>query len=148
MLTILTPRIALAKGFHDDGGGDFGGDHIVFHDDDSGAGHDDFDDGDDSVTSDDGETQSFGSRVKDTFNCLIPQDSSYSHVSSGVYSKNQSTALNQLIEGGYELIELILGSWMSCIVLVDFLWEDLQDKVKDLISSILTSKDLEKIAMQ
>lgn len=60
----------------------------------------------------------------------------------------QSTALNQLIEWGYELIELILDSWMSYIVLVDFLWEDLSDKVKDLINSILTSKDLEKIAMQ
>ncbi len=41
LLTILTPRVTLAKGFHDDGGGDFGGDHIVFHDDDGGAGHDD-----------------------------------------------------------------------------------------------------------
>lgn len=146
LLTILTPRVALAKGFHDDGG-DFGGDHIVFHDDDGGTGHDDFDDGDDSVTSDGGET--FGSRVKDTFNYLIPQDwhghhSSYSHISSGVYSKNQSTALNQLIEWGYELIELILGLWMSYIVLVDFLWEDLPDKIKDLISSFLTSKDSEK----
>lgn len=57
LLTILTPRIALAKGFYDDGG----------------AGHDDFDDGDDPVTSDDNEIQSFGSRVKDTFNYLISQ---------------------------------------------------------------------------
>ena len=72
LLTILTPRVALAKGFHDDGGGDFGGGgHIEFHDDDGGAG---LDDGDDSVTSDSGETQSFGSRVKDTFNYLILQD--------------------------------------------------------------------------
>ncbi|WP_283596402.1 hypothetical protein [Ligilactobacillus aviarius] len=149
LLTILTPRVALAKGFHDDGGGDFGGDHIVFHDDDGGVGHDDFDDGDDLITSDGGETQSFGSRVKDTFNYLIPQDwhgshSSYSHISSGMYSKNQSTALNQLIEWGFELIELVLDLWMSYIVLVDFIWEDLPDKVKDWISSILTSKDPEK----
>lgn len=123
LLTILTPRVALAKGFHDDG--------------------------DDSVTSDSGETQSFGSRVKDTFNYLILQDwhgshSSYSHISSGMYSKNQSTALNQLIEWGFELIELVLDLWMSYIVLVDFIWEDLPDKVKDLISSILTSKDPER----
>lgn len=48
-------------------------DHVVFHDDDGGTGHDDFDDGDDPVTSDDSEIQSFGSRVKDTFNYLIPQ---------------------------------------------------------------------------
>lgn len=61
-----------------------------------------------------------------------------------MYSKNQSTALNQLIEWGYELIELILDLWMSYIVLVDFLWEDLPDKIKDLISSFLTSKDSEK----
>ena len=131
LLTILTPRVALAKGFHDDDGG---------------AG---LDDGDDSVTSDSGETQSFGSRVKDTFNYLILQDwhgshSSYSHISSGMYSKNQSTALNQLIEWGFELIELVLDLWMSYIVLVDFIWEDLPDKVKDWISSILTSKDPEK----
>ena len=56
----------------------------------------------------------------------------------------QSTALNQLIEWGCELIELILDLWMSYIVLVDFLWEDLPDKIKDLISSILTSKNLER----
>ena len=61
-----------------------------------------------------------------------------------MYSKNQSTALNQLIEWGCELIELILDLWMSYIVLVDFLWEDLPDKIKDLISSILTSKNLER----
>lgn len=61
-----------------------------------------------------------------------------------MYSKNQSTALNQLIEWGFELIELVLDLWMSYIVLVDFIWEDLPDKVKDWISSILTSKDLEK----
>lgn len=65
-----------------------------------------------------------------------------------MYSKNQSTALNQLIEWGFELIELVLDLWMSYIVLVDFIWEDLPDKVKDWISSILTSKDPEKIAMQ
>ena len=116
LLTILTPRVALAKGFHDDGGGG----HIEFHDDDGGAGHEDFDDGDDSVTSDGGETQSFGLRVKDTFNYLIPQDwhgshSSYSHISSGMY------------EWGFELIELVLDLWMSYIVLVDFIWEDLPD---------------------
>lgn len=61
-----------------------------------------------------------------------------------MYSKNQGTALNQLIEWGYELIELILGLWMSYIVVVDFLWEGLPDKVKDWISSILTSKDPER----
>ena len=33
---------------------------------------------------------------------------------------------------------------MSYIVVVDFLWEDLPDKVKDWISSILTSKDPER----
>lgn len=61
-----------------------------------------------------------------------------------MYSKNQSTALNQLIEWGFELIELVLDLWMSYIVLVDFIWEDLPDKVKDWISSILTPKDPEK----
>ncbi|MBM6863244.1 hypothetical protein H5973_05860 [Ligilactobacillus aviarius] len=61
-----------------------------------------------------------------------------------MYSKNQSTALNQLIEWGFELIELVLDLWMSYVVLVDFIWEDLPDKVKDWISSILTSKDPEK----
>lgn len=43
-----------------------------------------------------GETQSLGSRLKNTFNYLIPQNwyghhSAYSHISSEMYSKNQST---------------------------------------------------------
>ncbi|WP_204779495.1 hypothetical protein [Ligilactobacillus aviarius] len=42
------------------------------------------------------------------------------------------------------MIELVLDLWMSYVVLVDFIWEDLPDKVKDWISSILTSKDPEK----
>lgn len=159
LLTILTPRVALAKGFHDDGGGDFGGGgHIEFHDDEylitvgpdlSLISHDHFYDGEGSVISYNDGIQSFGLRVKDTFNYLIPQDwhghrSSYYHISSGIYSKNQNSALNQLIEWGFELIELVLDLWMSYIVLVDFIWEDLPDKVKDWISSILTSKDPEK----
>ena len=59
LLTILTPRVAFAKGFHDDGGGDFGGGgHIEFHADEylisvgpdlSLISHDHFYDGEGSV---------------------------------------------------------------------------------------------------
>ena len=156
LLTILTPRVALAKGFHDDDGGDFGGEgHIEFHADEylisvgpdlSLISHDHFYDGEGSVISYNDGIQSFGLRVKDTFNYLIPQDwhghrSSYYHISSGIYSKNQNSALNQLIDWAYNLFFLTVGLYT---ILADLFWNNLPDKIKDLISSILTPKDPER----
>ncbi|OAQ06282.1 hypothetical protein A3O17_01485 [Ligilactobacillus aviarius] len=151
LLTILTPRVAFAKGFHDDGGGG----HIEFHADEylisvgpdlSLISHDHFYDGEGSVISYNDGIQSFGLRVKDTFNYLIPQDwhghrSSYYHISSGIYSKNQNSALNQLIDWAYNLFFLTVGLYT---ILADLFWNNLPDKVKDWISSILTSKDPER----
>ncbi|OAQ03159.1 hypothetical protein A3O11_05225 [Ligilactobacillus aviarius] len=151
LLTILTPRVAFAKGFHDDGGGG----HTEFHADEylisvgpdlSLISHDHFYDGEGSVISYNDGIQSFGLRVKDTFNYLIPQDwhghrSSYYHISSGIYSKNQNSALNQLIDWADNLFFLTVGLYT---ILADLFWNNLPDKVKDWISSILTSKDPEK----
>lgn len=77
---------------------------------------------------------------------MIPQDwhghrSSYYHISSGIYSKNQNSALNQLIDWAYNLFFLTVGLYT---ILADLFWNNLPDKIKDLISSILIPKDPER----
>lgn len=119
LMFILTPNIAFARGFH--GGGHFGGEHLThtFHDDE-GTGHTFHDEDEednikthfnDEETDDD--TQSFGSRVKDTFNYLIPRawhnhHSIYYHVDSDTYSDNQDVAFDQL------------NDWMDDLFIVYF----------------------------
>ena len=140
LLTILTPRVAFAKGFHAD-------EYLISVGPDlSLISHDHFYDGEGSVISYNDGIQSFGLRVKDTFNYLIPQDwhghrSSYYHISSGIYSKNQNSALNQLIDWAYNLFFLTVGLYT---ILADLFWNNLPDKIKDLISSILIPKDPER----
>lgn len=152
------PRVALAKDFHR-GGGDFDGHLTEFHageelisvrgPDLSLISHDHFYDGEGSVISYDDGIQSFGLRVKDTFNYLIPQDwhghcSSYYHISSGIYSKNQNAALNQLLEWAYNLFFLTICFSGLYTFLADLFWNNMPNKIKDLISSILTPKDSER----
>lgn len=108
LMLVLTPNIALARGFH--GGGHFGGEHTThtFHDEDEGIGHtfhDEDEEGNPKIhfnnEETDDDTQSFGLRVKDTFNYLIPRTwhnhhSTYYHVDSDTYSNNQDVAFDQL----------------------------------------------------
>ena len=154
----FTPTVVLARGFH--GGGHFGGFHgghttHTFHDDggthvfhdDEGTGHtfhDEDENGINTHSSDEetDDTQLFGSRVKDTFNYLIPRNwhnhhSSYYHVSSSTYSDNQDTAIDQIIDWMEDIC--IIYFVLSLIVL--FVPENIKNRVKDFISNLLSYKD-------
>ena len=161
LLMVFTPTVVFARGFH--GGGHFGGFHggghttHTFHDDggtghtfhdDEGTGHtfhDEDEDGINTHLSDeetDDDTQSFGSRVKDTFNYLIPRSwhnhhSSYYHVSSSTYSDNRDTAIDQIIDWMEDLC--IIYFVLSLITL--FIPEKIKNRVKDFISNLLSYKD-------
>lgn len=154
LLIIFTPTVVFARGFH--GGEHFGGFHDgethVFHDDEGTGFHDDegtghtFHDGNEDGTNThhndeetDGDTQSFWSRIKDTFNYLVPRkwhshQSFYYCEDDYTYYMNHETAVDQLSDFLGTIFVVLFTVWISTS-------EKIENKIKDFISNLLSYKN-------